>query len=196
MKTMFAVAVAAVAISAATRSNALTFYFSFTNTVGNVDGTVKGEIGGLTDNSTGPASAIIIDSYPAGLAGPSGLGSYPTPFDVLSAWSGGTVVENSFTVSGGYIMQALFSITGANGDNDQLFLNSACACFYGTGHTNYLDIGSNDQLNVWNVGRLYAADGLVIEGGIPEPAAWALMTLGFGLAGSALRRRSRAQAAV
>ena len=29
------------------------------------------------------------------------------------------------------------------------------------------------------------------DGGVPEPAGWALMILGFGLVGGALRRRSR-----
>jgi len=31
--------------------------------------------------------------------------------------------------------------------------------------------------------------GTLVQGGIPEPATWALMILGFGLAGAALRRR-------
>ena len=34
-------------------------------------------------------------------------------------------------------------------------------------------------------------DAVAVSGGIPEPASWVLMIAGFGLAGSALRRRSR-----
>src|SRR5271170_3031461 len=45
----------------------LDFMFSFSNTVGAVNGTVTGEIFGLTDNATGPASNVILDSYPTGL---------------------------------------------------------------------------------------------------------------------------------
>jgi hypothetical protein len=42
------------------------------------------------------------------------------------------------------------------------------------------------------------ADGMILAGvttGVPEPAAWALMISGFGLAGAALRRRRRLAAA-
>ena len=101
--------------------------------------------------------------------------------------------ENSFTLSGGVVTAASFSLDGATGDNDQLFLNSACDCAFSTGHTNFLDIGSDDGSFVWNVGDLHAADGLLIPGGVspgvPEPATWSLLIGGFGLAGAALRRR-------
>jgi hypothetical protein len=45
-------------------ANALTFNFSFSEAP---IGTVTGEIEGLTNNNTGPASAVIIDSFPAAL---------------------------------------------------------------------------------------------------------------------------------
>ncbi|MBX3485889.1 PEPxxWA-CTERM sorting domain-containing protein [Phenylobacterium sp.] len=35
----------------------------------------------------------------------------------------------------------------------------------------------------------YGIDNVRVTGGVPEPGAWALMILGFGAAGSALRRR-------
>jgi hypothetical protein len=43
------------------------FTFSFTNTIGNVSGTVSVEIMGLTNNATGPASQVILLGYPASL---------------------------------------------------------------------------------------------------------------------------------
>ena len=45
----------------------------------------------------------------------------------------------------------------------------------------------------WNVGSFYA-ESLVVRtapGGVPEPAAWAMMLAGFGLVGSAMRRREK-----
>jgi hypothetical protein len=180
-----AAAAALLALSGA--ASAVTVTYSFTNVVGNVPGTVFGHIDGLVDNATSAATAVWVDSYPAG------LGSYGTPFNVL-AWVGGSLPENSFTMSGGVVTAAFFSRTGANGINDQLYLNSACACAFGTGHTNFLDIGTNDTLYVWNVGDLHAADGLLIPGGslgVPEPAAWALMLIGFSAIGATLRGARR-----
>ena len=37
----------------------------------------------------------------------------------------------------------------------------------------------------------FTADASSVAGVVPEPAAWALMILGFGGAGAALRRRTR-----
>jgi hypothetical protein len=41
------------------------------------------------------------------------------------------------------------------------------------------------------LGEIIFADGTGITAGVPEPATWAMMILGFGAAGSVLRRRSR-----
>jgi hypothetical protein len=88
----------------------LDFTFSFSNTNGNVSGTVTGEIFGLMDNATGPATNVIVDSYPAGL----GLPAPP-----LTIFSG--VTENLFTVSAGEITAADYlAVTINNG----LSLNS------------------------------------------------------------------------
>ena len=47
-------------------------------------------------------------------------------------------------------------------------------------------ISSNDQI------ADFAPDARNITAGVPEPATWAMMILGFGFAGSALRRRNTA----
>jgi PEP-CTERM motif len=191
-KFILSLGAAAVSLLASAPASAATVYYHFTNVVGNVAGTVSGHISGLLDNATSAATGVWVDSYPAGLAGGGGLGSYPVPFNVLAAWTG-TVNENSFTLAGGVVTGARFSIVGANGDLDQLFLNSACACAYGTGHTNFLDIGTGDTRYVWNVGDLNAQDGLVFDngpaGGVPEPTTWAMMLAGFGAIGFAMRRK-------
>jgi len=76
----------------------LDFEFSFQGDVtGNVLGTVTGEIFGLMDNATGPASNVIVDSYPAALQLPA------PPLTIFSA-----IMLNSFTVSSGVVTDAAF----------------------------------------------------------------------------------------
>lgn len=82
-------------------ASTLNFYYSFTDTVGNVSGTVSGEVYGLLDNSVGYASTnVTVTSYPAGLTGLP-----PAPFSVpaYAASIGQSVVANSFDVTNGVV---------------------------------------------------------------------------------------------
>ncbi|MGA2722515.1 MAG: PEP-CTERM sorting domain-containing protein [Bryobacteraceae bacterium] len=174
------------------------FSFSFSNDPtgpGNVDGTVTGEILGLVNNSTSPATAVLVDSYPAGLVE---FGSYTTPFNVLAAWTGGTVGENSFTEVGGVITGGGFDIVEANGVNDQLYIDSNCSCDVfglGTG-TNFIDIGSNDSRYVWNDNGIGASGVTFTAAGssssVPEPASWTLLATVIGSLAYGLRKRTTA----
>jgi hypothetical protein len=184
------IVLAALVVLASGVATAANIVFSFSNdpAMGNVSGTVIGELFGLPDNGTGPATAVVIDSYPAGLVS---SGNYTPPFDVLT-WTGGTVVENSFTLVGGVVTGGSFSIISANGVNDQLYINSQCECAQGGLElgTNFLDIGSIDSLFVWNDNGIGPTGVTFGNAAIPEPAS--LLLIASALLGlAALRRKFR-----
>ncbi|MGD0950779.1 MAG: hypothetical protein ABSA52_25645 [Candidatus Binatia bacterium] len=119
------------------------FRFSFTNDIGNVPGTVFGEIRGLTNNTTGPATEVIITSFPAGLN--SVLGSGP-----INATLWDQQYQNSFTETGGVVTGGGFwaeQTIGGFGAGAQLYIN-------GESNYNFLNLDGADDLYV------YADDGL------------------------------------
>jgi hypothetical protein len=180
-------AVAAMAISLACgTAQASTLYFSFSNTIGTVAGTVTGEIDGLNPNGTSTPTAVLVDLYPAGLVE---FGSYPTPVNVTD-WTGGNTAggdTDTFTLAGGNFVSGNFSIVDANGVNDQLYINSNCC---GVPDTNFFNIGDNDDLYVWNDNGV-GPDGISFSttpfGSVPEPASLAV----FGSALTLLARRRK-----
>ncbi len=50
--------------------------------------------------------------------------------------------------------------------------------------------GTNRQVDFQNIG-FTAEVSTPVPGGVPEPATWAMLILGFGLVGAAARRRDR-----
>ena len=187
-------AMLAFATSVATPASALDFLFSFTNDVGNVSGTVTGEVFGLVDNSTSAATSVQIFTWPAGLIPAGSQASYSAPLDATT-WSvqGG----NSFTVVNGLVTSGAFHADNSTAVSflDRLWLNfGPCS----SGPTcSFLSLGSDDAQYVWTgvggttfcspTGPCSTLGGPA--GGVPEPASWAMMLLGFGAIGGALRSR-------
>ena len=150
------------AFSAPARGELLNFTFSFTGgNTSSVQGTVTGLIEGLTDNSTGGAADVIIESAPSMTSfGPS-VG--PLPIDTAS-W---VKQANSFTVSNGQITAADFRAV-TNGE-DFLDLDY-------TGRINLFTLSGNS----YNVANNDGLAGISFSPSVPEPGTFAIG--GFAIA--------------
>ena len=152
---------------------ALNFDFSFSNAIGNVSGSVTGEIFGLADNTSGQAATDIeVDSYPTGLTGlPS------APFDAFTV-PGTNIVSNSFTVSGG-------QITAASFDTSFIAFSRVLLALDYTG-VNGLQ---NSTASAFVINSNGFAGATYTSAPVPEPASIVLLLSGmFGL--GAIRRQT------
>ena len=162
----FCVLIAAFATPA--RADLLNFSFSFTNSLGNTAGTVTGEIEGLSDNSTGAASDVIIETAPASLGTLEGT----LPIDLSAA--GWSFLSDNFTVSGGQITAVNF-----NADSPD-FLGSLLLSH---GALNDLSLGGSGF--VANAGHFAGTTYTpLLAASVPEPASFkiglaSLPILGF-----------------
>lgn len=112
---------------------------------------------------------------------------------IYGVGAGGALTSLGFTglIRSGLDGEASFVNSGANGGTTTLtFLDHLGM------HDGYLftTFKRGDQTFNGVTGQGYRID--AITGGVPEPATWATMIGGFGLAGAAMRRRKAAAAAV
>jgi hypothetical protein len=161
------------------------FTFSFINWEGNVNGTVTGEIIGLTNNTTGHAQ-VIITSYPAGLESvfPSG------PIDT-SSWD--NQVQNSFTETNGVITAADFwalKTIDSFPEGAQFYLNGG----FDDSDYNFLNLDGADHNYVFDEGGFGTITFAPLAPAVaptPEPSSLFLLATGAtGLLGVCGRKTS------
>ena len=128
----------------------------------------------------GPADALIgvflTDDTPSGLGGPASL-DFTDPLN-LGAASFTPLLNQIFFIGDGLAGDGLTTQTFlAPTGSTRLFLAVADSLGSSTGNSGSLDVTYNET------------SPNPTGPGVPEPASWALMIAGFGLAGAALRRR-------
>jgi hypothetical protein len=167
----------------ASQASAADFSFSFgtdtsdPNVSNGVSGTVSGRIMGLAELGSSRAQRVLIDSYTP----TSGISA---PVDA-TAWF--SRFENWFTVSDGRIVGAAFHADNDFGPAlDRLYINVP---ILGSSGTNYASLASNNRVSVWNNQGLGGITFSRLNSAVPEPATWAMMILGFGAVGRAMRKR-------
>lgn len=139
-----------------------------------------------------PAGAT--GNYAAILGGGSYTVSLPAFAPVLSFLTGSIDSYNSVTLT---LVNTALATTNAAYQTFQTFTGSQLGTLDGDGRITF-DTGSSTMLisaaNFQSTGNSFEIDN--IASAAPEPATWAMMILGFGFAGMALRSRRRGKLAL
>ena len=154
----------------------------------------------------GPDGGCFADESSFGVGPANGIGAYKGPSDALIGvfLDASTPVGTGGPASLDYTDPAVVGAAGFTPVLDQIFFigdgltgtgSGAVQTFLApSGSTRlFLAVADSFGSSTGNLGSLdvsFATTG----GGVPEPAAWALMLAGFGLAGAGLRRRRGASA--
>jgi hypothetical protein len=157
------------------------FEISFTNTIGNVPGTVTLEVMGLTNNTTGPASSVTITSYPSALnpyiadAGTNVLAWEYQNSNVFTETAGNLVSESfgASDIAGGQVEAVVLNTTTNNLGN-------------GPAPIDFLGYGPLTS----SINPYIAAVETVPTSPVPVPAAAWLMLSGLGGLAAMARKRS------
>lgn len=161
--------------------------------------TLTGNVGLATGASYNPCCGTPIDAsntfvafgggnLPSGLASAgfnTVLGStYTVAFDYGAISRFGGTDPLTFTVAG---QNFVFSAPA----NNTLAFTAGSFTFIGTGGSTSLVVTSGGVNNVDAI-----VDNISVAGAVPEPGVWALMILGFGMVGGAIRRSKPARLAM
>ena len=170
---MFAIATDAAA--------AVVVNFAFNGNTGNTPGNVTGRLVFNTTGTNVGASEVYIFSAPAGTIDANALNK-----NLFAASD--AVRFNAFDVSSaGIVSAAKLSFTSRNTYNTEVELNNS-----NNGNASYV-YNYTTNLFTLSQGGFAAITFTPVNAtaAVPEPAAWAMMMLGFGGIGFALRRRSK-----
>jgi len=129
-------------------------------------------IGGITQSFDGPYRQTLVRSD-------SLIGGFVSDVNVIAAPPSTPVGSNQF---------ALF-LNGDLGAKPSLERNGTWTATDSTGHFQLSQYDSTKAAYVAASGKLYAQTATLSGGVVPEPATWAVMILGFGAVGTAIRRR-------
>lgn len=165
--------------------------FSVINTFDNLTGvtTNSGTVKILTGNSSeGAQPAFGSDgSYLSVLGNSSATIDFATAVNAFQFAWGSLDTYNTLTVTDSdnnvYVYTPPILSSGSNGDQGLPGTNGVFT-LTGTGGTKFTSIQLSSGSNSFEIDNLAVA--------VPEPSTWALMILGFGLVGGAMRRRTTA----
>lgn len=140
-------------------------------------------------NGAPPANSIPSGTpYLSVLAGGSATYTFASPVSSFQFDWGSIDAYNTLTINGtspAIIVPGSNFINPANGDQIAAGTNGR---FTVTGTAGELF----SSVTFSSTGNSFEVDNLAVNGAVPEPATWALMMLGFGGMGAAMRRKPKA----
>jgi hypothetical protein len=125
----------------------------------------------FSNNNIQITAAGLAAGLGTGLTGTAFTGSSFTHNAVLGSLIPLIVGETGTALAGGQVGAGYFLLGGQTTTNF------------------HVGVGDNDPFNL-RVNQLNLAANADLNGGVPEPATWAMMIAGFGLVGGAMRRRN------
>jgi hypothetical protein len=188
-RTQLGVATAAAVLAVAGAASATTFVMPWTTSASGDISVAIGDDGlGNPGGSIDPINGNSTHVFDAG------TGAFTDTFDFFlpSGFAGASVIT---TLSGADVSDLNFTGITFNGAAGTTSTGGGVS----TAHVGLqpIDLGGAQHLVITGLGGSAATFGgtvsfvLSAAGGVPEPASWALMIMGFGSAGAMLRRRRR-----
>jgi len=193
-------AYAAITISAVDGSSSYSgpFTFDFESSAPVSGGLVTNtSVGGVSAQPWGSSGNFWTVGPTDGSPGILDLSSFGAILSISFLW-GSIDTYNTLEVLGGDILApALATFTGANvasGDFGNQTLPATnrlvTLTFSGDDQTAVRNLRLSSTSNAFEVDNFTVIESRLVESGVPEPATWAMMLLGFGLVGFGLRKRN------